>query len=53
MGEVALALLLAADQIPEFMILQRDEIDDVIRRHRAAQDDALAAWERRQALASA
>lgn len=32
---------------------QRDEIDDVIRRHRAAQDDALAAWERRQALASA
>ena len=28
MGEVALALLLAADQIPEFMILQRDEIDE-------------------------
>lgn len=32
---------------------QRDEIDHVIRRHHVAQDDALAAWERRQALASA
>ncbi len=31
----------------------RDEINDVIRRHRAAQDEALAAWERRQALKSA
>ena len=26
------------------------EIDDLISRHRASQDDALAAWERRQAL---
>ncbi len=31
----------------------RDEIDDVLDRHRVAQDEALAAWERRQALASA
>ena len=31
----------------------RDEIDDLIRRHHAAQDEALAAWERRQALRSA
>jgi hypothetical protein len=27
-----------------------DEIDDLIRRHRASQDEALAAWERRRAL---
>ena len=27
-----------------------DEIDDLIIRHRASQDEALAAWERRQAL---
>ena len=27
-----------------------DEIDDLISRHRASQDEALAAWERRQAL---
>lgn len=31
----------------------RDEIDEVLDRHRVAQDEALAAWERRQALASA
>ena len=31
----------------------REEIDGVLHRHRAAQDEALAAWERRQALASA
>ena len=31
----------------------RDEIDDVLDRHRVAQDEALAAWERRQALAGA
>lgn len=31
----------------------REEIDGVLGRHRAAQDDALAAWERRQALKSA
>lgn len=30
-----------------------DEIDDLIRRHYAAQDEALAAWERRQALRNA
>lgn len=29
---------------------QRDEIDDVVARHRASQDEALAAWERRRAL---
>jgi hypothetical protein len=28
----------------------RDEIDDLIGRHHASQDDALAAWERRRAL---
>ncbi len=28
----------------------RDEIDGILERHRAAQDDALAAWERLQAL---
>lgn len=28
----------------------QDEIDDLIGRHRASQDQALAAWERRQAL---
>jgi hypothetical protein len=28
----------------------QDEIDDLISRHRASQDDALAAWERRRAL---
>jgi hypothetical protein len=27
-----------------------DEIDDLISRHRASQDEALAAWERRRAL---
>jgi hypothetical protein len=27
-----------------------DEIDDLIRRHHASQDEALAAWERRRAL---
>lgn len=31
----------------------RDEIDGVLARHRAAQDDALAAWERRQAIDAA
>lgn len=31
----------------------RQEIDGIIERHRAAQDEALAAWERRQALKSA
>jgi hypothetical protein len=28
----------------------QDEIDELISRHHASQDDALAAWERRQAL---
>jgi hypothetical protein len=28
----------------------RDEIDQLIDRHHADQDDALAAWERRRAL---
>lgn len=28
----------------------QDEIDDLIARHHASQDEALAAWERRQAL---
>lgn len=28
----------------------QDEIDDLISRHHASQDDALAAWERRRAL---
>jgi len=28
----------------------RDEIDDLIARHHASQDDALAAWERRRTL---
>jgi hypothetical protein len=28
----------------------RDEIDDLVRRHHASQDEALEAWERRQAL---
>lgn len=28
----------------------RDEVDQLIERHHAGQDDALAAWERRQAL---
>ena len=28
----------------------RDEIDDLISRHHASQDEALAAWERRRAL---
>jgi hypothetical protein len=28
----------------------QDEIDELISRHRASQDEALAAWERRQAL---
>jgi hypothetical protein len=27
-----------------------DEIDDLISRHHASQDEALAAWERRRAL---
>jgi hypothetical protein len=27
-----------------------DEIDELISRHRASQDEALAAWERRRAL---
>mgnify|MGYP001580025256 CR=1 FL=1 len=31
----------------------REEIDSVIERHRAAQDEALAAWQRRQALLGA
>lgn len=31
----------------------RDEIDEVLERQRVAQDDALAAWERRRALTSA
>lgn len=31
----------------------RAEIDEVVARHRAAQDDALAAWERREALSAA
>lgn len=30
-----------------------DEIDDLISRHRASQDEALAAWERRRALEDA
>jgi hypothetical protein len=30
-----------------------DEIDDLISRHRASQDEALAAWERRRALDNA
>src|ERR1035437_4905233 len=30
-----------------------DEIDDLISRHRAGQDEALAAWERRRALDNA
>ena len=28
----------------------RDELDDLIARHHASQDEALAAWERRRAL---
>ena len=28
----------------------KDEIDDLVSRHHASQDEALAAWERRQAL---
>lgn len=28
----------------------QDEVDDLISRHHASQDEALAAWERRQAL---
>lgn len=28
----------------------RDEIDELVRRQHAAQDEALAAWERRRAL---
>jgi hypothetical protein len=31
----------------------REEIDGVLERHRAAQDEALAAWERKQALLEA
>jgi uncharacterized protein (DUF433 family) len=31
----------------------RDEIDDLIMRHQASQDQALAAWERRRALDAA
>lgn len=31
----------------------RHEIDDLVMRHRTAQDEALQAWERRQALKSA
>jgi hypothetical protein len=31
----------------------RSEMDDLLQRHRTAQDDALAAWERRQALTGA
>lgn len=41
-GAVEAALAYWADR--------RDEIDGVIERHRAAQDDALEAWERRQML---
>ena len=28
----------------------RDEIDDIVTRHQATQNEALAAWERRRAL---
>jgi hypothetical protein len=31
----------------------RDEVDELLRRHHASQDEALAAWERRRALDAA
>lgn len=34
----------------EYWAHYRDEIDGLIARHHAEQDDALAAWERRRAL---
>lgn len=40
--EVELALAYWADE--------RDEVDDLIAKHHAEQDEALAAWERRRAL---
>lgn len=36
-----------------YWAVYRDEIEGIIARHRALQDEALAAWERRQALKSA
>jgi len=50
---VAEALGLAAvdvDNALAYWANYRDEIDDLISRHRASQDEALAAWERRRAL---
>lgn len=53
---VADAVGISANQVEAALAYwadHRDEIDDLIRRQHAAQHEALAAWERRQALLSA
>lgn len=55
-ANVADAVGIPADRVEAALAYWADyraEIDDVLDRHRAAQDEALAAWERRQALTSA
>ena len=52
-GVVAEALGLTSADVENALAYWADfqaEIDDLISRHRASQDDALAAWERRRAL---
>jgi hypothetical protein len=52
-GVVAEALGLTSADVEKALAYWADfqaEIDDLISRHRASQDDALAAWERRRAL---
>jgi hypothetical protein len=52
-GVVAEALGLTAEDVENALAYWADfpdEIDDLISRHHASQDEALAAWERRRAL---
>ncbi|HJA03259.1 MAG: hypothetical protein ACTH2J_08475 [Candidatus Microbacterium stercoravium] len=52
-GEVAEVLDLprrAVEAALDYWAENREEIDGILERHRAAQDDALAAWEARQRL---
>ena len=52
-AKVAAALGLAVRDVETALAYwaeYRDEIDDLIDRHHASQDEALAAWERRRAL---
>lgn len=45
--------LATIDDALNYWAENRAEIDDVIERHRSAQDEALAAWERRRAIDAA